>query len=111
MAGKAVLEFTDDNFQTEVLDSDQPVLVDFWAEWCGPCRFLAPIIDELAEEYHGRAKIGKVNIDSDRKIATDLNIQSIPTVVFYKGGEVKQIKVGASRKKELAEELDKLVAD
>lgn len=107
----ATVAVTDATFEQEVRQSDIPVVVDFWAEWCGPCRFLAPIIDELAEEYHGRAKIGKVNIDSDRKIATDLNIQSIPTVVFYKGGEVKQIKVGASRKKELAEELDKLVAD
>ena len=81
------LEFTDANFQDEVLDAEQPVLVDFWAEWCGPCKMLGPIIDELAKEYEGKAKIGKVDIDNNRDAAVKFNIQSIPSIIIFKNGE------------------------
>ena len=100
------LEFTDDNFQNEVLDADQPVLVDFWAEWCGPCRMLAPVIDELATEFDGKAKIGKVDIDANRDAAVNYGIQSIPSVLIFKNGEVVNKFVGISPKEELASALE-----
>tara|TARA_Y100001968_G_C19214376_1_gene646401 strand:+ start:421 stop:738 length:318 start_codon:yes stop_codon:yes gene_type:complete len=100
------LEFTDDNFQNEVLDADQPVLVDFWAEWCGPCRMLAPVIDELATEFDGKAKIGKVDIDANRDAAVNYGIQSIPSVIIFKNGEVVNKFVGISPKDELASALE-----
>ena len=81
------LEFTDDNFQSEVLDANQPVLVDFWAEWCGPCRMLTPVIEELSTEFEGKAKIGKVDIDSNRDAAVNYGIQSIPSIIIFKNGE------------------------
>ena len=94
MASDAVFEFTDDNFAAEAMQSDQPVLVDFWAEWCGPCRMLTPIIEELAGEYDGRAKIGKLDVDSNRAVAQQFNIMSIPTIVVLKNGEVAKQFVG-----------------
>ena len=100
------LEFTDDNFQTEVLDSDQPVLVDFWAEWCGPCRMLAPVIDELAEEFAGKAKVGKVDIDVNRDAAVNYGIQSIPSIIIFKNGEVVNKFVGISPKEELISAIE-----
>lgn len=100
------LEFTDDNFQNEVLDANQPVLVDFWAEWCGPCRMLAPVIDELATEFDGKAKIGKVDIDANRDAAVNYGIQSIPSVIIFKNGEVVNKFVGISPKEELASALE-----
>ena len=99
------LEFTDDNFQNEVLDADQPVLVDFWAE-CGPCRMLAPVIDELATEFDGKAKIGKVDIDANRDAAVNYGIQSIPSIIIFKNGEVVNKFVGISPKDELANALE-----
>ena len=100
------LEFTDDNFQNEVLDANQPVLVDFWAELCGPCRMLAPVIDELATEFDGKAKIGKVDIDANRDAAVNYGIQSIPSVIIFKNGEVVNKFVGISPKEELASALE-----
>mgnify|MGYP001351934082 CR=1 FL=1 len=100
------LEFTDDNFQSEVLDSDQPVLVDFWAEWCGPCRMLAPVIDELATEFEGKAKIGKVDIDSNRDAAVNYGIQSIPSIIIFKNGEIMNKFVGISSKEELVTAIE-----
>ena len=100
------LEFTDDNFQNEVLDANQPVLVDFLAECCGPCRMLAPVIDELATEFDGKAKIGKVDIDANRDAAVNYGIQSIPSIIIFKNGEVVNKFVGISPKEELASALE-----
>ena len=85
---------TKDNFKTEVLESQIPVLVDFWASWCGPCRMLGPVISELAEEYEGKVKVGKVNVDEEEELAMEYNIQSIPTVLLFKGGEVVEQSLG-----------------
>ncbi len=100
------LEFTDANFQDEVLNADQPVLVDFWAEWCGPCKMLGPVIDELAGEYEGKAKIGKIDIDNNRDAAVQYGIQSIPSIIIFKNGEVVNKFVGISPKDELAGAID-----
>ena len=106
MSSEAVLTFTDDGFQADVLDSDVPVLVDFWAEWCQPCKMLTPTIDAIAEEYSGRAKVGKMNIDDHQGVAVARNIQSIPTVLIFKGGEEAGRLVGIAPKEKIAEALD-----
>ena len=93
MAGKAV-EITDDNFDEMVLKSDKPVLIDFWAVWCGPCRAVAPIIEEIAEVYDGRAVVGKIDVDNNRDIATKYGIQAIPTLFLVKDGEIADKVVG-----------------
>jgi thioredoxin 1 len=87
MAGADTVTFTNANFKSEVLDSATPVLVDFWAEWCGPCRMLGPTIDQIATEVKGKAKVGKLDIDNAQEIAAGLGIQSIPTVILFKGGQ------------------------
>eukprot|EP00903_Cladosiphon_okamuranus_P003536 g3534.t1 len=87
---------TQDNFQSEVIDSDQPVLVDFWAEWCGPCKMIGPVLDQLSSEIEGQAKIGKVNVDDARDLAVKYNVKSIPLLLFFKNGEVKDQIVGAN---------------
>jgi thioredoxin 1 len=94
MAGQNTLEFTDENFQSEVMQSDVPVLVDFWAEWCGPCRMLGPTIDQVATEVKGKAKVGKIDIDSAQEVAVQLGIQSIPTVILFKNGQAVNRWVG-----------------
>ena len=100
------MEFNGDNFQNEVLGSDQPVLVDFWAPWCGPCKQLGPVIDELAGEYEGKAKVGKVNVDNNQDLAAQFGIRGIPTVILFKGGEVVQNFVGLKSKDDLATALN-----
>ncbi|MBT4524688.1 MAG: thioredoxin [Phycisphaerae bacterium] len=100
------LEFTDANFKEEVLDSDQPVLVDFWAEWCGPCKMLGPVIDELAVEFEGKAKVGKVDIDTNRDAAVTYGIQSIPTILIMKNGEISNKFVGIASKDDLVEAIN-----
>ncbi len=106
MAGANTLEFTDGNFQTDVMESKVPVLVDFWAEWCGPCRALGPAIDELANDYQGKAKIGKVNVDNSREVALKFGIQSIPTILVMKNGEMHKKFVGLVSKSVLAGAID-----
>ena len=107
--GEFTKEFTTDNFETEVIQSTQPVLVDFWAEWCGPCRQIAPAVDEVAAEYEGRAIVGKVNVDHHPEIASQYGIRSIPSLLIFLQGKVQQQIVGAVEKKELVEALDKLI--
>ena len=99
------MKFTDDSFEDDVLNADQPVLVDFWAEWCGPCRMVGPVVDELAGEYEGKAKIGKVNVD-ENQIATEYGIRSIPSLLIFKDGEVVDQIVGAVPKAQLKKQLD-----
>jgi thioredoxin 1 len=108
MAGQGVLEFTDDNFDQEVLQSPQPVLVDFWAEWCHPCRMLAPVIDELARDYAGKVKVGKVDTDSNRDVSLKFGISAIPTIMLFQGGQVVRKFVGVMPKKEFVAELQKV---
>ncbi len=100
------VEFTDSNFEELALKSDKPVLVDFWAEWCGPCRMVGPVVEELATEYDGKAVIGKVNVDQNPEISSKYGIRSIPTILFIKGGEVVDKQVGAVSKDVLAGKID-----
>tara|TARA_Y100001934_G_C11780499_1_gene507974 strand:- start:131 stop:517 length:387 start_codon:yes stop_codon:yes gene_type:complete len=106
MASEAVLTFSDDTWEQDVLQSDVPVLVDFWAEWCQPCKMLGPTIDELAADYGERAKIGKMNIDDHRQVAAQLGVQSIPTVMIFKGGEMVKNMVGINPKQAYAAAID-----
>ncbi len=106
MAGANTLTFTEDNFEAEVLKSDVPVLVDFWAQWCGPCLMLAPTIDELATANQGQAKVGKVDVDSCAGLATQYGIQNIPTVLVFQNGQPVERIVGAKRKNDYQAVLD-----
>lgn len=103
------LEFTDANFEELVIKSDKPVLVDFWAEWCGPCRMITPLVHELAEEYAGKAVFGKVDVDNNVGISSKYGIRNIPTILFFKNGEIVDKQVGAVPKKAIAEKMDKLL--
>lgn len=100
------LEITDNNFDETVMKADKPVLVDFWAEWCGPCRMVGPIVDELAKDYDGKAIVGKVNVDENPEVASKFGIRSIPTLLVIKNGEVVDKQVGAAAKEALASKLD-----
>ena len=101
---------TDANFREQVLEADLPVLVDFWAPWCGPCRAIAPVIEELADEYLGRVRIAKMNVDHHQQVPMQYGIRSIPTLLFFAGGQVKEQLVGVVAKGELSRHLDRLTA-
>ena len=103
------LEITDANFEEVVLKSSQPVLVDFWAEWCGPCRMLGPIIEELSSDYDGKAVIGKVDVDSNQQYAAQFGVRNIPTVLIFKDGELVNRQVGVSQKNVYAHYIDALL--
>src|SRR5271170_952890 len=106
MAGQNVLEFNSGNWQTEVEQSTLPVLVDFWAPWCGPCKMLGPTIEELATTYTGRARVGKVNIDDNQQVASEYGVSSIPTVIIFKGGKAVERFVGVTPKSKLSAAID-----
>ena len=110
MADPNIVTLTETNFTEEVLQSATPVLVDFWAEWCGPCKMIAPILDEIASEYDGKVKIGKVNIDDQQSLATQHGIRAIPTLLLFKNGEVAEQIVGLRSKRDLKANLDRVVA-
>lgn len=105
----ALLHFTDSNFKKEVLESDLPVVVDFWATWCGPCRLVTPIIEELSQEYDKKIKVGKINIDENPKTPTQYGIMSIPTLIFFKKGQITGQVVGALSKPELKKKIEELI--
>jgi len=103
-------EFSEGNFEAEVLQSEQPVLVDFWAPWCGPCRMVGPIVEQLAAENAGKVQVGKVNIDDNQMLATNYQISAIPTVMVFKGGEVVERFVGVQPKNRLQQAIDQALA-
>lgn len=105
----ADLTFTDQNFQQDVLSSDVPVLVDFWAEWCAPCRIIAPIIDELAAEYGGKLKVGKIDVDANGQTSQTYGVMSIPSIILFKGGQPIKTLVGAQSKDNYKREIDNLL--
>jgi thioredoxin 1 len=107
MGSNSTVELTDQNFEQEVLKSDKPVLVDFWAVWCAPCRMVAPTVDTIAEEYVGRAKVGKLNVDDNLTITTRYNIRGIPTLILFKDGQVQEQWVGATSKDAIVKLLEK----
>ncbi len=109
MAVKSVLELTDANFVQEVIAADTPVLVDFWAEWCMPCRAIGPVVDDLANDYAGRVKVGKVDVDQNKQLATRFEVTSIPLLLIFQGGEVVKKFVGVTDRKLIAAELDRLI--
>ncbi len=98
--------FTDENFATEVLKSDKPVLVDFWAVWCGPCKMIAPLVEELADEFEGKAKVGKLDVDNNQESAIKYGVRSIPTVLIFKDGKVHDTIIGAVPKVQLKKKLE-----
>lgn len=103
------IEFTDANFDQEVVKSETPVLVDFWAEWCGPCKMIAPVVAELANEYEGKLKVGKVDVDSNQQVAMRFGIRGIPTLLIFKGGRVVDQLVGAYPKPHIVDKLKKVL--
>lgn len=104
-----VLNVTDETFDEEIINSDIPVMVDFWAEWCGPCKMVSPVVEELAQEYKGRIKIASMDVDGNRQTPGRLGIRNIPTLILFKGGEVAQTIIGAYPKSYIDEELKKLL--
>jgi thioredoxin 1 len=106
---KPAIEINEANFERDVLQSKEPVLVDFWADWCGPCKMLGPVLDEIATEQSGRAKVAKVNVDQNPTLAARFGIQSIPTLLFFAGGEVRDQTIGTVSKRTIVSKLEKLV--
>ncbi len=110
MAGPDTLEFCDENFDEEVLNSNKPVLVDFWAEWCGPCKALGPVIDELATENSGKARVGKVDTDANREVSVRFSVSAIPTVILFNKGEIVEKFVGLRGKRDFQAAIDKVAS-
>lgn len=104
------INFTDQNFNQEVIEEKLPVLVDFWAQWCAPCRIIGPIVDELAKEYEGKVKVGKLNVDQNPKTAAKYGIMSIPSLLIFKNGEVTKTMIGIQGKENLKKELEKIIS-
>jgi thioredoxin 1 len=107
MASENIVTLTKDNFEQQVSKSDKPVLVDFWAEWCGPCRMVDPVMDQLAEEFKGKAVVGKINVDDQNELAGRFRVMSIPTIMLFKGGQVVEKMVGARSKAEFSDIITK----
>jgi thioredoxin 1 len=107
----SILHFTDNNFKKEVLESDIPVLVDFWAAWCGPCKIIAPIVEELAKEYKDKIKFGKLDVDANPQSATKYGIMSIPTLIFFKAGKIMDQVAGALNKAELKRRIEENISE
>ena len=103
------IEITDDNFEAEVVKSDKPVLIDFWAVWCGPCKLIAPIVEELAAEYDGKVKIGKLDVDNNQQTSIKFGVRSIPTLLLFKNGQLKDTIIGAVPKKNIVEKLNSVL--
>jgi thioredoxin 1 len=110
MAARNIVNLTQENFAKEVLQSTTPILVDFWAEWCGPCKMIAPILDELAEEYDGRIKIGKVDIDGQQALAAEYSVRAVPTLLLFNQGQVADQIVGLRSKRDLKASFDRVAA-
>ena len=105
------VEITDGNFETEVIQAAQPVLIDFWAPWCGPCRMVSPIVEEIASDYQGKIKVGKINTDENQQVAARFGIMSIPTLMIFKAGELKERIVGAQPKDAIVAKIVKVLAE
>ncbi|HTI94883.1 MAG TPA: thioredoxin TrxA [Rudaea sp.] len=105
----AIAQISDDQFEEQVLKSSEPVLVDFWAEWCGPCKMIAPILDELAQSYSGKLKVAKINIDHNQKTPRNYNVRGIPTLMIFKNGKVEATQIGAVSKTQLTQLIDKTI--
>jgi thioredoxin 1 len=110
MASPLIITLTQESFAQQVLQSPVPVLVDFWAEWCGPCKMIAPLLDELADEYDGKVKIGKVNVDEQQSLATEYGVRAIPTLLLFNKGQVADQIVGARSKRDFKTSLDRVAA-
>jgi thioredoxin 1 len=110
MAAPNIVNLTQENFESEVLKSNTPVLVDFWGEWCPPCRALSPILDELADEYQGRIKIGKVNIDNQQALASEYGVRAVPTMLLFNQGQVADQMIGLKSKRDLKASFDRVAA-
>ena len=104
-----ILQVSDSSFESEIVNSDIPAMVDFWAEWCGPCKMVGPVVEELAKEYQGKVKIAKMDVDQNRETPAKFGIRNIPTLIFFKGGEVVNTIIGAQPKSSIEEELKKLL--
>ena len=105
-----IAQISDDQFEDHVLKSSEPVLVDFWAEWCGPCKMIAPILDDLAASYHGKLKFAKINVDHNQKVPRTYGVRGIPTLMIFKDGKVQATQIGAVSKTQLAQIIDKAIA-